>query len=148
MPDHRPYRKWYMHRRDALRRGIPFLLSFEQWMHIWQESGHWRERGKKKGQYVMARPGDKGAYEEGNVKIILQEDNTREACVGKKATAETRAKMSVSRRKRPGHSQETITKIRESNIKTYQNPEIREKLVLAHMRRKMTDLEALAYALV
>jgi|ERR1043166_937293 hypothetical protein len=35
-------------------------------------------RGTKVGQYVMARYGDQGAYEVGNVKIILSTENSRE----------------------------------------------------------------------
>jgi hypothetical protein len=63
---------------DAKRRGIPFLLAYEEWLCIWMESGRWPQRGTKCGQYVMSRPGDRGAYEVGNVKICLAEENRAE----------------------------------------------------------------------
>jgi len=70
-------------------------------MKVWKDSGRIGERGR--GQYVMGRYGDKGAYEIGNVKIITAAENTRE---GKKLTGnnnpatrpEVRAKISASRR--------------------------------------------------
>jgi hypothetical protein len=106
---------YYNHKMDAGRRGISFLLSFEQWLEIWVASGRLAERGPRKGQYVMARFGDKGPYVVGNVKIIQVEENLREYWdragareqlaqrslghqynVGRKASAETRRKMSLA----------------------------------------------------
>jgi hypothetical protein len=84
---------------DAKDRGIEFLLSFEEWLNIWQDSGHLHERGKKKGQYVMARFGDKGPYAVGNVKIITFADNTREACLGVPHSEEHRNKQIESLKK-------------------------------------------------
>lgn len=65
-------------RRAAKLRGIPFLMAFEEWIGMWKASGHWEQRGWRRGQYVMARPGDKGPYEIGNVKICLAEENRAE----------------------------------------------------------------------
>lgn len=48
---------------------MPFLLTYEQWLEIWLESGRWGERGSRPDQYVMHRVGDRGAYEKGNVYI-------------------------------------------------------------------------------
>jgi hypothetical protein len=62
----------------AKYRGIPFRLTFDEWMSIWLASGKWDRRGWRRGQFVMARPGDKGAYEIGNVIICLAEDNRAE----------------------------------------------------------------------
>lgn len=70
---------WRNHRGRAETYGIPFLLSFEQWLRIWHESGHLFERGSRKHQYVMARHGDSGPYAIGNVKIIPVEENMSEA---------------------------------------------------------------------
>jgi hypothetical protein len=63
---------------NARFRDIPFLLTFEQWWAIWQQSGKWEQRGSRRGQYCMARYGDQGAYEIGNVSICLIEDNRAE----------------------------------------------------------------------
>jgi hypothetical protein len=73
-----PRYKYGAHRRSAKERGIPFLITFEDWDTIWQLSGKWEQRGNRKGQYVMSRPGDKGAYEMGNVVICLAEENRAE----------------------------------------------------------------------
>lgn len=72
------YGNWRLHRWNATQRGIPFLLSFEEWREIWLASGKWLERGTRKGRYCMARYGDQGAYEIGNVRICLAEENRAE----------------------------------------------------------------------
>lgn len=59
----RDYRNQKM---DAESRGVPFLLTFEEWLKIWVDSGHLYERGCRRGQYVMARFGDEGPYTAGN----------------------------------------------------------------------------------
>jgi hypothetical protein len=81
-PDHGhqyPLQCYQSHKNRAALRGIPFLMTFEEWWGVWEQSGHWHERGSLRGQYVMARHGDKGGYEVGNVKIITSEENSREA---------------------------------------------------------------------
>lgn len=70
--------KYHSHRSNAKKVGKEFLLTFEEWLKIWVDSGHYHERGHYKGQYVMARYGDKGPYAVGNVKIITFEENSRE----------------------------------------------------------------------
>ena len=72
---------YHSHRGSAKKRGIPFHFSFEEWVHWWESElgGNWLQlRGCRRGQYVMARLGDKGAYENGNVKCVLVEANHRE----------------------------------------------------------------------
>jgi hypothetical protein len=64
---------------NAKARGINFILTFEEWWDIWQQSGKWEERGKRKGQYVMSRKGDTGPYAVKNVFIQSMADNCREA---------------------------------------------------------------------
>lgn len=63
------------HRQNARSRGILFWLTFEQWSAIWQESGKWEQRGLGADQFCMARMGDQGAYEVGNVVICSNRDN-------------------------------------------------------------------------
>lgn len=66
------------HRKRALRAGIEFTLSFGEWLAIWKASGKLAERGQRRGQYVMARYGDKGPYSIENVKIITCTENIKE----------------------------------------------------------------------
>jgi hypothetical protein len=68
-------KKYSAHKGSAKQRGIPFLLTFEQWWQIWQESGHWEERGR----YQMTRPKDEGPYAVGNVKIATGAQNWEES---------------------------------------------------------------------
>ena len=62
----------------AIKRNIEMKLSFEEWIKIWLDSGHWYERGCHKGQYVMSRFKDQGNYEIGNVEIKLHRENIQE----------------------------------------------------------------------
>lgn len=62
-------------RQNAKDRGIGWKLTIWEWWAIWQKSGKWPLRGKSKGQYVMCRFGDSGAYEIGNVYIATCSHN-------------------------------------------------------------------------
>jgi hypothetical protein len=79
--------KYDQHKHRAERRGIPFELTFKQWLKIWEDSGHLHERGYRQGQYVMARFFGRGSYKIGNVRIITKEYNTH------LISAEARARM-------------------------------------------------------
>jgi len=74
-----PLGRYHQHKGKAQYRGIEFLLSFEEWWGLWEASGKWDQRGRRKDQYVMARFGDQGAYEPGNVKICLVSENVAES---------------------------------------------------------------------
>lgn len=63
------------HRQNARVRGISFRLTFDQWWRLWKRSGKWKQRGQRSEQYCMARPGDQGAYEIGNVMICRNKEN-------------------------------------------------------------------------
>ena len=129
-------REYYCeHRRHSAERNIPFLLTFDEWWMIWEQSGHWNERGNRRGQYCMSRPGDQGAYEIGNVKIVLNEDNRSERnrnypLIGERSPSYGKnywAAMTPERRKQAGtqlsekrrgkpKSEEHKLKIRQSNL--------------------------------
>ena len=70
-----PKEMYRLHKYNAKRRDIPFLFMFEEWLKIWTDSGHLHKRGPRRGQYVMARFGDKGPYSVGNVQIIMATQN-------------------------------------------------------------------------
>jgi hypothetical protein len=93
-------KKWrdayHQHKGNAKIRGVPFLLSFEEWQQIWERSGKWHLRGKGEGKYQMARFFDRGGYEVGNVRIILHETNCRLGHLGEKKSAEHCAKLSAA----------------------------------------------------
>lgn len=88
-----PLRRFKYQRIHARQRGVEWLLTFEQWFAIWTESGHWHERGRTRGCYVMGRHGDVGPYAVGNVSIITTEQNVREAnAIGTKYSTPRRRK--------------------------------------------------------
>ena len=90
-------RKMYINQKShAKKRGIDFYLTYDEWITIWLESGKFAERGRGKGKYVMARLGDRGPYAVGNVKIILNEDNSSEGNLGKIVSQETKQKIATA----------------------------------------------------
>ena len=74
-----PINKYETHKANAKQRGIAWEFDFDGWMAVWDKSGKFDKRGKRVGQYVMARFGDVGPYSVDNVKIILCSENLREA---------------------------------------------------------------------
>jgi hypothetical protein len=86
----------------ANKRGIEFLLSFEEWYHIWQVSGKWDERGRGSEKYCMARHNDIGPYSINNVSIITNHENlslgNKDRWKGKIVSDETKDKLKQARK--------------------------------------------------
>ena len=82
------FQKLYaQHKSNAKRRGIPFLLTLDQWKTVWLDSGKWNQRGRGIDNYCMCRVGDAGAYEVGNVFIDLHQRNVSSGSLGKPKAA-------------------------------------------------------------
>ena len=96
-------KKFRDHRAMAKRRGVEFNLTHEQWWDIWEQSDRWEQRGRKRGQFVMSRKNDSGAYEIQNVFIQAQDENMREAQIGRK------------------HSPDHVEKVRLASTKSWIN---------------------------
>ncbi len=79
-----PFRAYMNQRRNAAKRGIPFQLSFAEWQWLWWQSGKWKERGRSRDSYVMARKGDSGPYAVGNVFFQTVAENLSEGNRGRK----------------------------------------------------------------
>lgn len=73
---------YHNHKGSAKERGIPFELSYAQWLEIWTQSGHLAERGRQKGQYVMSRFNDEGPYSPGDVEVKTCNENCAEGKAG------------------------------------------------------------------
>lgn len=95
----RRWKAYRTQRNSARRRGIPFRLTFEEWMRIWEESGKWEHRGVN--GYVMCRNGDWGGYEAGNVRIDHASKNLDEARTPDRMT-EQGLRMRERHRDNPG----------------------------------------------
>jgi hypothetical protein len=78
----KPLTKYKTQRSHAIRDGKKFELTFEDWWKIWQDSGHWEERGRL--GYQMCRYGDEGPYSVDNVYIAHHSQNKRDAYINGK----------------------------------------------------------------
>src|SRR5579859_960375 len=56
-----PRWRYTQHKSNAQARGIPFLLTFDEWWELWEP--HWANRGLCSQCPVMSRHGDLGPYE-------------------------------------------------------------------------------------
>jgi hypothetical protein len=66
----------YLHqRKNAIARGIEWAITFPEWKRLWDESGKWDQRGRRKNAYVMARKQDFGPYAPWNVYITTMGQN-------------------------------------------------------------------------
>jgi hypothetical protein len=102
---HPEAKAFYTQRGHASRRGVIFLMTFEEWWSVWQTSGKWEQRGRRRGQYVMARFGDAGPYSISNVRICTAEENQAEQ--GANISEETRRRISAAGKAKPPISEET-----------------------------------------
>lgn len=75
----------------AAVRGIGWELNLWQWWTLWQNSGHWAERGRGRGKYAMCRHGDDGPYAVGNIYIATNEQNIRDGAVNRGCTIKDRS---------------------------------------------------------
>jgi hypothetical protein len=69
-------RGYLTQRKDAKRRGVEFKLSYEEWLEFWGDDLDLR--GRDDHQLCMARYGDTGAYEIGNIKKLTMSQNRSE----------------------------------------------------------------------
>lgn len=96
----------------AGKRGIPWKFDFIGWVAVWDLSGHLAERGRKRGQYVMARIGDIGPYSPVNVKIIQCNENVSFAQSHRIVKPSTRKLLS-----KPGELN-SVAKLTNEQVKT------------------------------
>jgi hypothetical protein len=93
-------KKFIDHRTSARNRGLDFNLTFSEWWDIWEQSGHWEQRGRRRDQYVMSRKNDIGPYEVGNVFIQLASGNSYDRSIGRPQSEESRQKNREAQLKR------------------------------------------------
>jgi hypothetical protein len=96
----RARRQYIVQVHNARHRKIGFRFDFASWIALWIESGVYHMRGRHRGEYVMARPLDRGDYEIGNVVFVTTGDNVSECHTGKLPSAATRAKVGAKAKAR------------------------------------------------
>ncbi len=57
---------------------IPCNIKFYEWWVLWQESGHWIDRGRKQGGYIMVPINRKKALDKTNARIISLKQTMKE----------------------------------------------------------------------
>lgn len=78
---HKELEKAYnIQRSRAGQRGL-VMMSFEEWLTVWEDSGKLSQRGRGKGKYCMCRNNDTGNYTPDNVFIGLFTDNVSDAAI-------------------------------------------------------------------
>ena len=99
----RQKRAYTFHKAGARQRGIEFKLSFQEWLDWWQVEDRWSRRGRRGDSLVMARFGDVGAYETGNIYCTTSSQNIRDVpkAVRQKATLDHEAKRKAEGRPHP-----------------------------------------------
>lgn len=77
------YSKYSAHYKGAIYRGIPFQMTFEEWVQWWNTDNRWSNRGTGKNKLCMARLNDEGPYNISNVKCITNSENSKERAFNK-----------------------------------------------------------------
>jgi hypothetical protein len=67
--------EYIQQRLNAVSRGIEWSITFPEWCHVWDASGHYHERGRAGDSYVMARRQGFGPYAAWNVYITTLRQN-------------------------------------------------------------------------
>src|ERR1700679_1676414 len=112
-------RAFVVHKDNARRRRIPFLLTYDEWFDIWERSGRFAKRGCKLGNYCMSRFGDAGAYEVGNVAIVPTQQNQSDATRGKQKPPMSSAQKQKLSEANKGKTSYTRTDETRAKIKTF-----------------------------
>jgi hypothetical protein len=86
-----PVESYRAQKRNASVREISWDLNLWQWWSIWQQSGHWNERGRGRDGYCMCRLNDAGPYSVDNIYIATAAENIQDYWADVKSGARTRA---------------------------------------------------------
>lgn len=89
-----PLAAFRQHQAGAARRGVAFNMTFAEWWGIWQAYYHLRGPGIN--GLCMARNGDEGAYEVGNVYLTTNLGNRQDS--SGTAVAARRRQSTIERR--------------------------------------------------
>lgn len=128
--------KFRYQRARAIQRGIDWELTFEQWFQWWMDTGHWDQRGKGFGKYVMSRYGDIGPYSLDNIFCQLDVENSREGAKklkGVKKSEEFCKNLSIKLAGRPKpHQEGKLNRFHKDNL----TDDLREKIKAGAIKRR------------
>jgi transposase len=121
----RPTYAFSSQRKNAQHRGIGWELSLWSWWKIWENSGHWDDRGRGHG-YGMCRHNDLGPYAADNVYIATGTENIQDYWADVKSGARPRPCVKRARLS-PEQSKEAL---RAATRRYQQTPKYRLRLQL------------------
>ena len=132
--------KYCSQKCSANQRNIDWYFTYESWIHWWGDDIV--NRGRARGQLVMARLGDTGPYHPDNVYKATTKENHNEAHLGKVAhnrglyhSEETKMKMKINSPRRK-LTQIEIENLRSLHIGKTRSEETKQKMKDAWIRRK------------
>lgn len=79
---HQQFVCWQKAKAQAHFRGELWMLTFEDFQHLWL--GRWEQRGRGNADYCMTREDPEGAWERSNVSVIPRIDHLRRQRLYKK----------------------------------------------------------------
>jgi len=83
--ERRPYRYWYdLKKSNALAKGIPFLLTFNEFIEFCDCTGYVDKKGIKKDDYHMDRIKNHIGYQADNIQLLTNVANVRKMHQDKK----------------------------------------------------------------
>ena len=87
------------HKHIAIKRGIPFLFTFEQWSEWWLTDDRWSRRGRKAGQLQMGRKGNSGPYAPENVECVTKEQKQKSQLIALSVSAFSSERLAEAAKK-------------------------------------------------
>ena len=76
--------KYVQQKENAIRRGIEWEFTFDEWCQVWEP--HWDRRGPKKDQLGMCRTRDQGPYAASNVRLDTPKGNAADRSLMRRRT--------------------------------------------------------------
>jgi hypothetical protein len=71
------YQKYLISKNQAGFRSEPWGLTFDQWWQLWEDSGHWQDRGKGSKSWCMIQQDTSLGWIPGNCTIVLRSDSLK-----------------------------------------------------------------------
>lgn len=84
------YEKYRDQYKGATLRGIPFEITFKEWVEWWNTDDRWANRGAGKDKLCMARLNDEGPYRIDNIKCITNSENCKERYINEAPKIKTK----------------------------------------------------------
>lgn len=75
--DHKRYRTFIQQRNQAQWRGETWSMTLDEWTQLWEQSGHWHDRGRSRECYCMTRRDQRESWTVDNAVIITRSEHSR-----------------------------------------------------------------------